>query len=97
MHFLLSLLMMAVGTTPDRLWSPPSAPVNVNVSAPDGAQLVLVDFAGTHIEATGPTEFTGDQTVDLKKLFPESRPAAATCFSPSPRARLFPNLKARPS
>jgi peptidyl-prolyl cis-trans isomerase B (cyclophilin B) len=68
MHALVLAFMLL---TPTRTWYPPNGPLTVNVSAKEDSKLVLTDFAGTPIDASGSTEVQGDKTVDLKALFPK--------------------------
>jgi peptidyl-prolyl cis-trans isomerase B (cyclophilin B) len=56
---------------PTKTWFAPDQAMNVLVRAPQGQTIViaLTDFTGKPIEAVGPTEITGEQTIDLKKLY----------------------------
>src|SRR4051812_8266934 len=56
---------------PAKTWFAPDQALNVLVRAPDQQTIVLAltDFTGKPIEAVQPVEITGEQTVDLKKIF----------------------------
>ncbi|CAN5499585.1 hypothetical protein BH09PLA1_BH09PLA1_35710 [soil metagenome] len=57
---------------PAKTWFAPDQALSVLVRAPDQQTIVLVltDFTGKPIEAVGAAEVTGEQTVELQKIFP---------------------------
>lgn len=56
---------------PVKTWFAPDQALSVLVRAPDQQTIVLVltDFTGKPIEAVGSADITGEQTVDLKRMF----------------------------
>jgi peptidyl-prolyl cis-trans isomerase B (cyclophilin B) len=68
--------------TPTKSWFAPSQPWTVKVTgAEPGTRLVMANFVGTPVYSVGPTDVAagaGEQTVDLKKLFPQIATKADT-------------------
>jgi cyclophilin family peptidyl-prolyl cis-trans isomerase len=56
---------------PSKTWFSPDQAMTVLVRAPQGQAIVLAltDFTGKPIEAVAPTEITGEQTIDLKRMY----------------------------
>src|SRR5687768_15905364 len=67
---LISAIVMASVLVPAKTWYAPAQPLTVTVSVPEDAVLRLTDFAGRPIESDGATEVSGEQTIDVKKMFP---------------------------
>src|SRR5688572_7060883 len=67
---LISAIVMASVLVPAKTWYAPSQPLTVTVSVPEDAVLRLTDFAGRPVESEGATDVSGEQTIDVKKMFP---------------------------
>lgn len=72
MNLLAAVVLAVVGlVTPTKSWFAPSQAWTVKVKgAEPGTRLVMANFVGKPVTSVGPTDVTGDQTVDLKQFFP---------------------------
>lgn len=55
---------------PSKLWYAPDQPIMVTVRSDTELNLVLTDFFGKAIDPISETRIAGEQTVDLRQLFP---------------------------
>ncbi|HZZ44954.1 MAG TPA: peptidylprolyl isomerase [Tepidisphaeraceae bacterium] len=68
---IIMLTFLSAIVTPTKSWFAPSQPWTVQVKgAQPGTRLVMANFIGKYVTTPGSTNITGDQLVDLKKLFP---------------------------
>lgn len=56
--------------TPVKNWFAPSQPIEIKVNAESPVTLTLTDFAGAKVDAKGNADVEGNQTKDVKGIFP---------------------------
>ena len=71
MHTILSTILLLASLTPTKMWFGPEQPMPVDLKPGGEALLVLTDFSGKIIDASGPAEVSGDKTVDLRSVYPQ--------------------------
>jgi peptidyl-prolyl cis-trans isomerase B (cyclophilin B) len=70
MNALVSTMLFVSVLFPQKGWFTPDQPINIRVKAAGEINLFLTDFTGKAIETKGSTQVQGEQTIDLKQMFP---------------------------
>jgi len=69
MHAIAAMVVMSV-LFPTKMWFSPDQPLMVQIKSGGEVVLVLTDFLGKPIAAQADAKVSGEQTVDVRKVFP---------------------------
>jgi peptidyl-prolyl cis-trans isomerase B (cyclophilin B) len=72
------MILLVASLAPTKMWFGPEQPMTVDVKPGGEAVLVLTDFAGKIIDASGPAEVAGDKTVNLRDVYPQQMNTTGT-------------------
>ena len=82
MNLIASAMILFSVLVPTKGWYTPTQPIEIRVQASESVQLILTTFSGKEMTPEGSNQVDGQQSVDVRKMFPQiAQPGTYVLFA----------------